>query len=112
MSVKWDSPDYRDPAGLYNPISVESLRTGAADDFDVYLRTGSDYFSDDANTPNRRIDGSTVVNFRGAHSVGRFAIFAYARNAFNAFYLTNLATSTFGTAGDPRQVGIGVETRF
>ncbi|HVJ64523.1 MAG TPA: HD domain-containing phosphohydrolase [Bdellovibrionota bacterium] len=44
MSVKWDTPDYRDSSGLYIPISVESLRTGAADDFDVYLRTGSDYF--------------------------------------------------------------------
>ena len=99
------SPNFSATAAVdWQPI--DALRLTAQ------LRTGSDYFSDDANTPNRRIDGSTVVNFRGAHSLGRFAIFAYARNAFNAFYLTNLATSTFGTAGDPRQVGIGVETRF
>lgn len=44
MTVKWDTPDYRDASGLYIPISVESLRTGAANDFDVYLRTGNDYF--------------------------------------------------------------------
>lgn len=44
MSSKWDAPDYRDASGLYIPISVESLRTGAANDFDVYLRTGNDYF--------------------------------------------------------------------
>lgn len=44
MAPKWENPDYRDASGLYIPISVESLRAGAANDFDIYLRTGSDYF--------------------------------------------------------------------
>lgn len=76
------------------------------------LRTGSDYFSDDANTPDRRIEGYTTVNARAAYTVGSVTAFAYTRNLFDNFYLTHLFSATFGTAGDPREFGIGLETRF
>jgi outer membrane receptor protein involved in Fe transport len=39
-------------------------------------------------------------------------LFGYVRNAFDAFYLTYLFTPTFGTPGDPREIGIGIEARF
>ncbi len=76
------------------------------------LRTGSDYFSDDANSPLRRVNGSTTVNARAAYTVGSVTVSGYVRNALNAFNLTYLFTPTFGTAGDPREFGLGVEKRF
>ncbi len=85
---------------------IDDLRLSAQ------LRTSSDYFSDDANTPSRRIDGSTIVNARAAYTVGPMTVFGYVRNAFNTFYLTHLFNPTFGTAGDPREFGLGLETRF
>jgi outer membrane receptor protein involved in Fe transport len=39
-------------------------------------------------------------------------LFAYARNVADDFYLTYLFTATSGTAGDPQQIGIGIEARF
>lgn len=76
------------------------------------MRTGSDYFSDDANTPSRRIDGYTVVNARAAYTIGRVTAFGYVRNLFDNFYLTHLFSPTLGTAGDPREFGVGLEARF
>lgn len=78
----------------------------------VQLRTNTGYFSDDANTPALRIAGSTVVNARAAYTHDGLTVFGYARNLFNEFYLTYLFTPTFGTAGDPRELGVGVEARF
>lgn len=85
---------------------VDALRLSAQ------LRRGSDYFSDDANTPTRRIDGYTVVNARAAYSVGRVTAFGYVRNLFDNFYLTHLFNPSLGTAGDPREFGLGLEARF
>lgn len=39
-----ESPDYRDPSNEYLPISIESVRTGMASDFDLFVRTGDAYF--------------------------------------------------------------------
>lgn len=85
---------------------VDPLRLSAQ------LRTTGDYFSDDANTESRRIDGFTTLNARAAYTAGRATLFGYVRNAFNKFHLTYLFTPTFGTAADPREVGVGVEARF
>ncbi len=85
---------------------IDALRLSAQ------LRTGSEYFSDDANTPSRRIDGSTTVGARAAYTAGSMTLFGYVRNALDTFYLTHLFTPTFGTAGDPREFGLGVEARF
>ena len=99
------SPNFSAAAAVdWQPI--DDLRLSAQ------LRTSSDYFSDDANTPARRIDGPTVVNARAAYALGPVTMFGYVRNAFDAFYLTHLFNPTFGTAGDPREFGLGVEARF
>ena len=89
---------------------VEPLRLSAQ------LRTNSDYYSDDANDPALRVAGSTIVNTRAAYTRGSLTVFGYARNLFDAFYMTSLIKpvvgSVFGTAGDPREFGVGVEARF
>jgi len=76
------------------------------------LRTTGGYFSDDASTASRRIDGFTTLNARAAYTAGRATLFGYVKNAFNNFHLTYLFTPTLGTAADPREVGVGVEARF
>lgn len=76
------------------------------------VRHHSGYFSDDANTPARRIPAATIVDLRGAFTAGKVTVFGYARNALNAFTLSYLFTPTFGTANDPREIGVGIEGRF
>jgi outer membrane receptor protein involved in Fe transport len=76
------------------------------------VRHHGGYFSDDANTSLRRIDASTMVNVRAAWEAGRTTLFGYARNTFNRFALTYLFTPTFGTAEDPREIGVGIDRRF
>jgi outer membrane receptor protein involved in Fe transport len=53
-----------------------------------------------------------VLNARAAWDMGALTLFAYARNITDEFYLTYLFSRTSGTAGDPRQIGLGIETRF
>ena len=45
---------------------------------------------------------------------GGLTVFAFARNVFHNFYLTYLFTLGTGraTAGDPRELGIGLELGF
>jgi outer membrane receptor protein involved in Fe transport len=76
------------------------------------VRHHSCYFSEDANSPARAIGASTIVDARAAYMVGHVTLSAYLRNLFDDFYLTYLFTPTFGTAGDPREIGIGLEARF
>jgi iron complex outermembrane recepter protein len=76
------------------------------------LRHNSRYFSDDANTPALRVGPATVVDARAAYTYGPFTAFGFVRNAFNDFYLTQLYAPDFGQAGDPREIGFGVEARF
>lgn len=96
---------------------VDGLRLSAQ------ARTNSGYFSDDANTPALRIDGSTVVNTRAAWTQGGLTVFGYARNLFDRFSLTYLFPAQprpaplpprpiFGAAADPREIGFGIEARF
>lgn len=110
------APGFSATAGVdWQP--VDGLRLSAQ------ARTSSGYFSDDANTPALRIGGSTVVNARAAWTHGRLTVFGYARNLFDRFYMTRLfpplalpppsaPRPAFGTAGDPREFGLGVEARF
>jgi outer membrane receptor protein involved in Fe transport len=78
----------------------------------VQARRNSSYFSDDANTPARRIGAWMRVDGRAEYDAGRFKLFGYARNAFDKFYLTYLFNANLATAGDPREIGFGLETRF
>ena len=85
---------------------LDALRVSAQ------VRHNSGYFSDDANTASRRISPATLVDARTAFSAGPVTVFGYARNLFDEFTLTYLFSPTFGTAGDPRELGVGLEARF
>jgi outer membrane receptor protein involved in Fe transport len=75
-------------------------------------RYNSDYYSDDANTAELHITGTTVVDVRASYDTGRWSVFGYVRNAFDKFYMTELYSPIRGTAGDPREFGFGVEARL
>lgn len=87
-------------------LPLEAMRLSAQ------VRHTGPYFSDDVSTVSRRIPAATIVDARAAYTVGPATFFAYVRNAFDAFHLTYLFTPTFGTAGDPRQLGLGIDARF
>jgi outer membrane receptor protein involved in Fe transport len=72
----------------------------------------SGYFSDDANLRSLRIDRATVVDARAEWRAGPVTVFGYARNLFDNFHMTFLYDSQAGTAGDPRELGIGIEASF
>jgi outer membrane receptor protein involved in Fe transport len=80
--------------------------------FDAQLRSNSRYFSDDANTPALAIEGSTMVDTKLTWTTGRFTLFAFARNAFDEFALTQLFAPDFGTPNEARLYGVGIEARF
>lgn len=75
-------------------------------------RYHSGYFSGDANLPSRRIKAAAFVDARGEYRTGRAAIFAYARNLLDNFAMTYLFDPDFGTAADPREIGLGFEMRL
>ena len=76
------------------------------------LRHNSPYYSDDANSPNRRIGKATKIDARASYEFGSVTLFGYARNLLDNFTMTYLFSRTVGTAGDPREVGIGIEAKF
>lgn len=84
----------------------------------VQARGSSGYFSDDANNPLLRIAGSATVNARAAYTQGGVTVFGYVRNLLDSYDLTYLfepimtTMPTIATAGDPREVGLGLEFRF
>ena len=75
-------------------------------------RYSANYWSDEANNPLRRIDDWAKIDARAEWTAGRFKIFGYVRNVFDSFYLTSLSSPTLGTAGDPRELGLGMEAQF
>jgi iron complex outermembrane receptor protein len=75
-------------------------------------RYHSSYFSDDANNPARKISRGAIVDVRATFTQGRVILFGYARNLLDRFQLTYLYNPLFATAVDPREAGIGLETRF
>jgi len=54
----------------------------------------------------------TVVNARAAYDLGQVTLSAYVRNLFDNFYLTSLFNPASATAGDPREIGVGLEVDF
>lgn len=78
------------------------------------VRGNSSYYSDDLESAERRIAGSTIVDAKGSWTVGRATLFGYVRNLFDEFHLTYLFQSTTGlaTAGEPREFGLGIEALF
>jgi len=78
------------------------------------VRHNSAYFSDDRETATRRVGGATTVDARAAWTQRGMTLFGYVRNLFDEFHLTYrfAALRNLATAGDPRELGVGVETRF
>lgn len=76
------------------------------------VRHNAGYFSDDLNSPSLRVAGSTVIDGRIGYDFGRWTLSAFGRNLSNRFYLMQLSSPIRGTAGDPREVGLGLEGRF
>ena len=85
---------------------LERLRLSAQ------LRHNSGYFSDDLETASRRISGWTKLDARAEWQTGKFRLFGYARNLFDNFYLTYSFNPSLATAGDPRELGVGIEAAF
>jgi outer membrane receptor protein involved in Fe transport len=81
------------------------------------VRHNSAYFGDDANTPLLRVAGSTTVDAKATWRTPRFTAFAYAQNLLDEFHVTAWTgpvqdPHVGGTANDPREIGLGIETRF
>ena len=78
------------------------------------VRHNSSYFSDDLETAARRIEGSTTVDGRVSWTLRSVTLFGYVRNLFDEFHLTYRFSPGTGlaTAGDPRELGLGIEARF
>lgn len=76
------------------------------------LRHNSGYFSNDANNPALRVDGSTRLDARAAFDWGPVTLFGYVRNLLDSYYLVHVNSPVLATVGEPRRFGIGVETRF
>ena len=86
--------------------ALDRLRLSAS------LRYHSGYFSDDANSSSRAVPAGSIVDTRASYGLGRATLFAYARNLFDEFRLTYLYSPELATADHPRELGIGIETRF
>lgn len=79
---------------------------------DASVRHHGRYYSDDANISAFRIGAATVVDAKAAFDLGRATLFAYARNLLDDFNMTHIFNPTVGTAGNPREIGIGMEMQF
>lgn len=76
------------------------------------VRHNSAYFSDDKEEAALRVDGSTTFDARASWTWEGVTLFGFARNLFDEFHLTYRLPRGLATAGDPREVGIGLEARF
>lgn len=76
------------------------------------LRHHSGYFSDDLNTPARKIEAGTEMDVRAAYTRGRTTLSAYARNVTDAFAVTYMLSTFSAVPNKPREIGLGLETRF
>ena len=75
-------------------------------------RHHSAHYADDINSDDVRLPSSTIVDARAEYRLGRVTAFAYARNLFDKFALLDRLDNLTASAEDPREVGIGLETRF
>lgn len=85
---------------------VERLRISAQ------ARHHSGYFSDSQNRPERRIGNATIMDSRVSYELRALSLFGYVRNLFDEFAMVDRFGPVAGTAEDPREIGIGIETRF
>ncbi|WP_028969430.1 TonB-dependent receptor [Sphingomonas sp. URHD0057] len=81
------------------------------------LRHNSGFWGDDSEDPRFRTTGWTIVDARASWDARRFTMFAYAQNLFNKFHIVGLdgpldGPDTQVDLTDPREVGLGLESRF
>jgi outer membrane receptor protein involved in Fe transport len=76
------------------------------------LRYRSSFFADEVNSSSVRVPGAAVVSVRGEYTIGRAQMFAYARNLFDKFVYVDRVGNMSAVAEAPREVGLGIETRF
>jgi outer membrane receptor protein involved in Fe transport len=76
------------------------------------LRHHSRYYSDDANISAFRVEAATIVDAKTSFDLGRATLSAYVRNLLDNFNMTHIYNPTLGTAGNPREIGIGMEMQF
>jgi iron complex outermembrane receptor protein len=75
------------------------------------VRHHSSYFSDDANGAGALVGPSTIADARAEYRLSRVTLFAYAHNPFDTFAL--IERDAFSAVPeDPRQVAVGIESRF
>lgn len=103
---------------LSGNLSID-WRIGDATRLSVQARHQSGYFSGDENKESLKVKSSSVVDGRIEHSFGPVTLFGFARNLFDRFYMTYLFDTSsipgarpFGTAGAPREAGLGIEARI
>lgn len=88
----------------WTPIAKASL--------DLQARYGDGYQSDDSDTPELRVGSRFVADAQASYQLGPVRAFVYVRNLTDARYWQELYGPAFGTPGEPRRVGGGVEARF
>ena len=77
------------------------------------VRYRSGFYSDNFETPELHVSSAMSVDARASYEIGRFNVFAYARNVFDKLNIIYRYLPTeFAELEDPRMVGVGLETRF
>jgi iron complex outermembrane receptor protein len=75
------------------------------------VRHHSSYFSDDGNRAGTLVPPATIADVRAEYPLHRITLFAYARNLFDNFAFIERDVD-FAVLEDPRELAVGIETRF
>jgi len=86
--------------------AVDELRLSAQ------ARYRSGFYADEINSDLVRVPGAAIVDVRAEYTIGRVKTFAYARNLFDKFAYVDRSGNVSAVAEAPREMGIGIETRF
>ena len=112
------APDYPEFSGNQFGRSPH-LSAAAAVDWDavprlrlsVQVRHHTSYFTDDGNRPDTLVPPATIANARAEYRLRRITLFAYAHNVFDKFAFVE-RDATSAVLEDPREVAVGIESRF
>ena len=84
---------------------------------DGQARYGAGYDSRDGSnapggTPTLPVDERFVLDSQVSWQLRQFRLYVFARNLTDSRYWLELYTPGFGTPGEPRRIGAGIEARF
>jgi len=85
---------------------VDELRLSAQ------ARYRSSFYTDEINSDAVRVPGAAIVDARAEYIIGRVKAFAYVRNLFDKFAYLDRSGNLSAVAEAPREMGVGIETRF